>query len=379
MDGVSVRGLYVERGGRLVLRGASLEAPRGSVTVVLGPNGAGKTTLLEAVAGAVRPRAGEILVGGRLVYSGSRGVELPPEERRAALVPQDHALFPHMTVYENIALGPRARGLPPGEVRRLVHWAAGLVGVDSLLDRRPGELSGGQRQRVAIARALAAEPEALLLDEPFSALDPVARKRMRRLLPRLARETGVAAVMVTHSFSDAWATGSRIYILEDGVARGGASPRELATRPLRHGAAEVLGYNLLEARATGDPYTVEARGLGPLRLAEPHGAATGAPVLVAVRPDDVVVPAPPTASVNVYTVRILEAVVTRYGVRLVLEAAGGAVLEAEAGRGQLHAALGHIPREGEQLAIHIPPGLVDAEPLYGASRSASPARRVGLG
>ncbi len=370
MAGVVARGLVVERGGRLVLRGASIEAPGAAVTVVLGPNGAGKTTLLEAIAGVVEPRGGEILVGGRLVYSSSRGVDLPPEERRAALVPQDYALYPHMTVYENIALGPRARGRPEAEVRRLVHWAAELVGVEGLLDRRPGELSGGQRQRVALARALAAEPEALLLDEPLSALDPATRARMRRLLPRLARETGAAFLMVTHSFSDAWAAGSRIYILEDGVARGGVPPHELSATPLRHRAARMLGYNVLEARATHDPHVVEARGLGMLRLARPHGAPEGAPVLVAVRPDDIVVPAPAHAAVNVYGARVVEATLTRYGVRLVLEASGGALLEAEAGRGQLHAALGRIPREGDTLAIHIPPGLVDAEPLYGASRIA---------
>lgn len=369
MPHTAVRGLVVARGGRLVLRGVSLEAEKGSVTVVLGPNGAGKTTLLEAIAGVVKPARGEILVGGRLVYRSPGGVDLPPEERRAALVPQDHAVFPHMTVYDNIALGPRARGLPEEEVRRLVRWAAELVGVEELLPRRPGELSGGQRQRVAIARALAAEPEALLLDEPLSALDPAARARMRRLLPRLVRETQVAAVMVTHSFSDAWAAGSRVYILEDGIARGGVSPWELSARPLRHQAARLLGYNLLEARATSDPYALEARGLGLLRLAEPHGAAPGDPVLAAVRPDDVVVPAPRGAAVNVYEARVVEAALTRYGVRMVLETPGGAVLEAEAGRGVLHAALGRMPREGDEVSIHIPPGLVDAEPLYGAGRS----------
>ncbi|KSW11532.1 hypothetical protein CF15_01450 [Pyrodictium occultum] len=360
-----VEDLWVKRKSRLVLRGVSLELEEPSILVVLGPNGAGKTTLLETVAGLVKPSRGRIVVSGETVYSSAPPrVNTPPERRGVAYVPQDYGLFPHMTVYENIAFGLRARRCPGEDVDRRVRGVAGVLGIEHLLDRRPAELSGGERQRVALARALAVEPRLLLLDEPFSALDAPSRERLRSELRSLLRRLNVPAVIVTHSFSDAWALGDRIAVLDSGRVVAEASPGDLALRPLRHGVAEFLGYMVLEARvlrAEGGRASLEAPGLGLLEAAV-DGLEPGSRVLVALRPDDLVVSARPVARTNTYRARVAEAVVTRHGVRLLLEV-GGLVLRSEQARGPLLALLGRLPGPGDQVYVHIPPGLVDVRTL----------------
>ncbi len=356
--GLRVEKLHVERGGRAVLQGAQLGLPRGAVGVVLGPNGAGKTTLLEAVLGIVRPSSGRIEIAGDVVYDSSSGVNLAPERRGAAYVPQDYGLFPHLTVLENIAFPLIAQGVPRREALQEARRVAEALGVDHLASARPTALSGGQKQRVALARALAAQPRLLLLDEPFTALDAPTREKLRPLLRRVLREADITALLVTHSFSDAWILGDLVYILEEGRLRGGVAPEELARHPLRYGAARLLGYHILEARLAS-PNRVKVPGLGLLRAETPHSAEPGSRLLVAFRGDDIVLN-PPPGTPNTFTATVLDVTATRYGYRIVL-AAGDAVLTTEAPRGHL-LAQGGPPRKGEKVRASIPPEAIDTAP-----------------
>ena len=361
-----VEGLHVARGGRLVLRGVSLQAREGEAAAVLGPNGAGKTTLLLAVAGALAPLKGLVVVGGRTVCRMPGGPCLAPEERRAVLVPQDLALFENMTVLDNIAFALEARGLGRAEARREARRIAEQLGLEELLDARPARLSGGQRQRVALARAVAAEPEALLLDEPLSSIDQASRWRLRRLIRRLIRETRVPTLIVTHSFADAWSMADRLYMLSNGRVEAEGPSRMLAEKPLTaggRGVAEQLGYILLEAvRDPENPRLLHISGLGGLLVEAPQPPGR---LLVAIRPDDPVAVGKPSG-VNTYRVRVIEATLTRHAVRVTGEVVpGGLVLELEQPRGLMLALYGRLPRRGDTILIHIPPSAPDTIPLEG--------------
>jgi molybdate transport system ATP-binding protein len=200
--------LEVVRDGFLL--DVALSLPAGP-TVLVGPNGAGKSTLLRAVLGAVPVRRGRIALDGRVLLDTARGLSLPTEERRVGWVPQDYALFPHLSVLENIQFGSPG---PPGR-----HRAGALLdqlGLGSLASRRPGALSGGERQKVALARALAAEPRALLLDEPLAALDTETRESTRTLLAETLRRLGIPSLVVTHDARDLAALAAPMVLLESG-------------------------------------------------------------------------------------------------------------------------------------------------------------------
>jgi molybdate transport system ATP-binding protein len=202
--------LEVERPGfRLE---AAFECAAGP-TLVLGPNGAGKTTLLRAILGALPVRQGELRLGSRVLLDTRAGVDVPTEERRIGWVPQEYALFTHLSVRDNVGFG--ARGDGPRRTRR-VQGLLERLGLFPLATRRPGELSGGERQKVALARALAAEPEALLLDEPLAALDARTREATRALLARILRELGIPSLVVTHDVGDAEALDAPVILLEEG-------------------------------------------------------------------------------------------------------------------------------------------------------------------
>src|SRR5262249_46861080 len=185
----------------------NLVTNEGEILVFLGPSGSGKTTLLRMIAGLETPTAGEILIGGQVVN------HLTPRERRIAMVFQSCALYPHLTVYENIAFPLKAQGVPKGEHKKKVEWAAGLLGIQKLLHRKPRELSGGERQRTALARAIVREPSVFLLDEPLSNLDAKLRASAREELERFHRRIGTTTIYVTHDQIEAMAMGDRIVVL----------------------------------------------------------------------------------------------------------------------------------------------------------------------
>jgi len=265
MNTLSIRDLDVTLGDLAVLRGVHLEVPSGSVTAVLGPSGCGKTTLLRAVAGFVRPDRGEIRVGDTVVSGPGR--HLAPEHRGIALVPQEGALFPHLSVGDNVAFGlPRAQRRRSPRVAEVLD----LVGLHGFQDRSPGELSGGQQQRVALARALAPSPSLVLLDEPFSALDAGLRESVRAQVRDALERSATTALVVTHDQDEALSVADSVAILDEGRILMHVRPQDVYRAPTGLGVARFVGQCVeLSAEVTagvartalGD-LVVEAPGAG---------------------------------------------------------------------------------------------------------------------
>jgi len=224
----------------------SLESREGEFLVFLGPSGSGKTTLLRMIAGLETPTAGEILIGGKVVN------DLTPRERRIAMVFQSYALYPHLTVYKNIAFPLKAQKVPRNLHKEKVEWAASMLGIGALLDRKPRELSGGERQRVALARAIVREPAVFLLDEPLSNLDAKLRLSAREELERFHHRIGTTTIYVTHDQVEAMAMGDRIVVLNKGVVRQFATPREVYDDPADTFVATFLGSPPMNLVENGD-------------------------------------------------------------------------------------------------------------------------------
>ena len=220
-----------------------LETREGEFLVFLGPSGSGKTTLLRMIAGLETPTSGEILIGGNVVN------HLPPRERRIAMVFQSYALYPHLTVYQNIVFPLKAQKVKKELHKQKVEWASALLGIGRLLDRKPRELSGGERQRVALARAIVREPSVFLLDEPLSNLDAKLRASAREELEQFQKRVGTTTIYVTHDQVEAMAMGDRVVVLNQGTVRQIGTPQEVYDQPADTFVATFLGsppMNLLE-------------------------------------------------------------------------------------------------------------------------------------
>jgi molybdate transport system ATP-binding protein len=232
------------------------------VAVLFGPSGAGKTLTLQCLAGLLKPDAGRLVVGGRVLFDADTGVDLPPQRRGLGYVFQGYALFPHLTVAANVAFG--LRGRPRAEVSRRTAEVIERMGLGGLEDRRPDEISGGQRQRVALGRALAPDPAFLLLDEPLSALDARLRQSLREELATILTEWRVPAVLVTHDFQEAYRLGDQIVVYEAGQVIQTAPRSELLWRPASDRVAGILGIrNILRGtvlKATPDRIQFHWRG-----------------------------------------------------------------------------------------------------------------------
>ena len=263
------------------LSGVSLDIADGELMVLVGPSGCGKTTLLRSIAGLEEPDAGEIAIGGRRVDG------VPAHRRNVAMVFQSYALYPNLTVFENIAFPLRARRVAAADVVARVRAAAERVGLAELLQRRPGQLSGGQRQRVAIARAIVREPDVCLMDEPLSGLDAQLRTRTRAELARLQRRLGTTTVVVTHDQIEAMTMGDRIAVMDGGRIQQAGAPADIYRRPANTFVAGFLGsppMNLVPAAAsTRDGQAGLALDQGGW-LPLPH--AVPQEVILGVRPED---------------------------------------------------------------------------------------------
>jgi multiple sugar transport system ATP-binding protein len=224
----------------------NLETREGEFLVFLGPSGSGKTTLLRMIAGLETPTSGEILIGGKVVN------DMTPRERRIAMVFQSYALYPHLTVYNNIAFPLKAQKVPRNLHKEKVEWAASLLSIGSLLQRKPRELCGGERQRVALARAIVREPSVFLLDEPLSNLDAKLRLSAREELERFHRRVGTTTIYVTHDQVEAMAMGDRIVVLNKGVVRQFATPKEVYDDPADTFVATFLGSPPMNLVENGD-------------------------------------------------------------------------------------------------------------------------------
>ena len=229
------------RGSVRAVRDVDLSVGEGELFVLLGPSGCGKSTVLNLAAGLAKPTSGEIFFGGRVVASQDRKIFVPPKERNVAMVFQSYALYPHLTVFENIAFPLRVAGEKKDDLERAVVRASDTLGISDLLREKPAELSGGQRQRVAIARAIVRKPALFLLDEPLSNLDAGLRASTRGELKRLQRELGVTTLYVTHDQTEAMTLGDRIALLKDGRIVQTGTPEDLYDRPETPFAASFIG------------------------------------------------------------------------------------------------------------------------------------------
>jgi ABC-type Fe3+/spermidine/putrescine transport system ATPase subunit len=272
-------GLDKSFGAQPVLRGLSLAVEKGEILALLGPSGSGKTTGLRLIAGFERPDR------GRIVIEGSDVTALPPERRHFGMVFQHYALFPHLTVGENVAFGlPRAS---KSEAARRVGEALALVDLPGYETRKVGEISGGQQQRVALARALAPEPRVLLLDEPLSNLDPTLRERTRRELKAAIRRVGITTVLVTHEQEEAFHLGDRVAVLHGGVLHQVGSPEDLYERPATRFVATFVGRAsvLPGVLETDDTVAIGLVRWPAARSPEAEGLSAGAEVDLVVRPE----------------------------------------------------------------------------------------------
>ena len=235
MARIEIDGLGKSFGEVEVLRDLSLEIADGTVAALLGPSGCGKSTTLYIVAGLYQPSAGDVR------FDGASVVGVAPRDRNVGLVFQSYALYPHLSVRENIGFPLKLMKLRRAEIARRVGESAELAGLGELLDRKPSELSGGQQQRVAVARAIVKRPRLLLMDEPLSNLDQELRARMRREIKRVQRETGITTIIVTHDQEEAMSLADRIFVLKDGRLQQSGDHRDLYERPANRFVAGFIG------------------------------------------------------------------------------------------------------------------------------------------
>jgi multiple sugar transport system ATP-binding protein len=246
MATVETRGLKKYYGSVPAVNGVDLATKDGEFLVLLGPSGCGKTTLLRMIAGFETPSAGELLIGGEVVN------DLPPRARKIAMVFQSYALYPHMTVFKNIAFPLKAQRVERSAIPQKVEWAAALFGIGHLLDRKPRELSGGERQRVALARALVREPSVFLLDEPLSNLDAQLRASARDELQQFQRRIGTTTIYVTHDQVEAMGLGDRIVVMKAGTVRQIGTPQEIYHEPADAFVARFVGSPPMNLVRHGD-------------------------------------------------------------------------------------------------------------------------------
>ena len=235
MSAITIDGLTKHYGHTEVLHDLSLDIPDGEFVSFLGPSGCGKSTLLYSIAGL------ETISAGRILFDGVDIAGHAPQDRNIALVFQDYALYPHMSVRDNIAFPLRRQKVDKAKVREQVDWAAEMLGLTALLDRAPSDLSGGQRQRVAVGRAVVRNPAALLMDEPLSNLDASLRVHMRTEIKRLAEDLGMTVVFVTHDQEEAMVMSDRIAVLNDGALQQFADPMTVYRKPANRFVAEFIG------------------------------------------------------------------------------------------------------------------------------------------
>ncbi len=262
----------------------------GRLTVLVGPSGCGKTTLLRMIAGLEQPSSGRVLFAGQDVTA------VPPWERNAAMVFQSYALYPHMTVFANLAFPLQARKLSKAAIRQQVEHTAQTLGIDHLLQRKPRELSGGQMQRVALGRAMVRQPEVYLMDEPLSNLDAQLRVEMRGEIKRLQRALGVTTIYVTHDQAEAMTMADTLLVLRDGRIEQAGDPEHIYRRPASAFVAGFIGspmINLIDGRLDGEGAAFAAgaaRIALPAELRQAAAASLGdRPLLLGIRPEDVVV------------------------------------------------------------------------------------------
>jgi spermidine/putrescine transport system ATP-binding protein len=244
---LEIKNVTKQFGDLVAVDNVSIEIPKGEIFSLLGPSGCGKTTLLRIVAGFEYPDKGDIILGGKKVNN------LPPDKRECNIVFQQHALFPHMTVFDNIGFGLTERRLPKNQIKKLVNEAIDFVNLTGMEKRYPAQLSGGQQQRVALSRSLVLQPKILLLDEPLASLDRKLRKEMQTELKRIQREVGITFLNVTHDQKEALSMSDKIAVMRDGAVIQMGSPRDIYETPGSQFVASFIGAsNIFKGRVEAE-------------------------------------------------------------------------------------------------------------------------------
>jgi iron(III) transport system ATP-binding protein len=307
---IEVERLEVHYGAVPAVRGVTFSVRPGEQLTLLGPSGCGKTTTLRAIAGLEQPSSGEIRIGGAAVYSGAGRINVPAEKRGLSMVFQSYAIWPHMSVFENVAYGLRVRRESRRAIEEKVDRALDMVQMRAFRERRASQLSGGQQQRVALARAFVFSPSVLLFDEPLSNLDAKLRAEMRIELRELQHQLGITSVYVTHDLEEALAISDRIVVMRDGVIEQVGAPAEIYDRPRNAFVADFVGSaNLISGRARPDLASADLIALetatGEIVYGMAYGRAIGHEIAFAVRTVHLrLSQAPPPAARNVWAVRV---------------------------------------------------------------------------
>jgi iron(III) transport system ATP-binding protein len=337
--------------GRPAVDDVSFRIAAGEIVVLLGPSGCGKTTTLRCIAGLEQPTAGMIAIGGDEVAAPERGVHVPPRLRNIGMVFQSYAVWPHMTVRQNVNYPLRHRKVPRETAARKVDEVLALVGLSEYAERPVTQLSGGQMQRVALARALVYEPRILLLDEPLSNLDAKLRLRLRDELRRIIKAAQVTALYVTHDQSEAVVLGDRIGVMDNGKLMQMSAPVELYNKPENLFVANFTGVsNLIKGEITSAPGAVKLSGGEVLRITAPARGKSGDAVVVAVRPENISLRANGDAAdaLNNFPARVIEGHFHGTQTIYAIDALGHRLEAIE---------LGTVPRFSaqDQIRIVIPP------------------------
>ncbi|MFN3743906.1 MAG: ABC transporter ATP-binding protein [Hyphomicrobiaceae bacterium] len=334
-------------GGVEAVKGVSLNVPNGSFTVLLGPSGCGKSTLLRMIAGLETITGGTCRIGERIVN------DVEPAKRDIAMVFQNYALYPHMSVYDNMAYGLRNRGTPKPEIERRVREAARMLAIEDFLDRRPRALSGGQRQRVAMGRAIVREPQAFLFDEPLSNLDAKLRVQMRVEIRRLHNRLKATSIFVTHDQVEAMTLADVVVVMNQGRIEQVGKPTEVYNRPATRFVATFIGspaMNLVPGRVIGRG-KVEIAGSGTLDFdADQFEVADGTAVEVGIRPEDMSVAAPGESNGFAVKTEFVEELGPN---RLIHGLAGGAQLVLSVPSSMRDLGNGEIPLHVPESRVHV--------------------------
>jgi putative spermidine/putrescine transport system ATP-binding protein len=341
-----LRKTYVDRESArevAAIRGLDLAIASGELISLLGPSGCGKTTTLRCIAGFETPNAGAIRFDGQDI------VARPPEERDIGLVFQNYALFPHMTVRQNVGFGLEMRKVAKAEIQRRVTAVLDMVQLGSYADRYPRQLSGGQQQRVALARALVIEPKVLLLDEPLANLDAKLRDEMRFFIRSLQQRIGITTVYVTHDQAEAMVMSDRVVVMFDGVVCQCATPAEIYERPATRDVANFVGLsNFIAGQAEGGSHQVVKTALGPLHCASGSGFQGGSEALVMVRPENIGLHAERPSGANVFKAEVRERHYLGHTSEFRVACADGSIL-------QVHHNTFMPSAPGDEVWVSLPP------------------------
>lgn len=355
MSSLSIRNLSKSYGAARAVAGVDLDVAEGELVVLLGPSGCGKTTTLRCVAGLEDVSGGTISIGDRIVSQSGRS--LPPEERQIGMVFQSYAIWPHMTVAQNVSFGLKLQRLSTDEIARRVDAALDLVGLETYATRYVSQLSGGQQQRVALARAMALEPRILLFDEPLSNLDAKLREKMRFELRRIQQRLGITSLYVTHDQQEAMVIADRVVLMRNGLIEQVGSPVDLYYRPATRFVAEFIGLANIFA---GDFSNGAVRLSDSVTLRSAATVPSG-PVEVIFRPEQMVISETPLEGPNTFQGSVSESFFLGNTTDLEITVSGLAI------RAQLSPPKLYKP--GTALWLRIPPEQVIVLPRTGAPMS----------